>query len=171
MLRKLDKNFEFICLAVLLAVMTVLSFANVVMRYFFRNPIFWSDEVCCYCLALSAFLCLPCSIRMRSAIRVDTFVALLPKGVQKFFAVICDVLMIIFLGVCVKGGLDVAANAARISQKSPALQIPVAYIYYFMTFCFALAILRSVQSILSSASSAAGDGDMKDGDNEGGKEN
>ena len=82
-LRKLDKNFEFVCLAGLLIVMTVLSFANVVMRYFFRNPIFWSDEICCYCLALSAFICLPCSIRYKTAIRVDTFVTLLPKFLQR----------------------------------------------------------------------------------------
>ena len=146
-LRKLDKNFEFFCLAGLLIIMTVLSFANVVMRYFFKAPIFWSDEVCCYCLALSAFLCLPCSIRYKSAIRVDTFVTLLPKFLQKFLMVVCDVIMIAFLLWCVKGGVDVAGIAAKINQKSPALQIPVAYFYYFMTFCFCLAIFRSVQSI------------------------
>ena len=146
-LRKLDKNFEFVCLAGLLIVMTLLSFSNVVMRYFFKAPIFWSDEVCCYCLALSAFLCLPCSIRYKSAIRVDTFVALLPKFLQKLLSVVCDIIIVVFLGWCVKGGMDVAAIAARISQKSPALQIPVAYFYYFMTFCFVLAIFRSIQSI------------------------
>ena len=147
-IRKLDKNFEFFCLAGLLIIMTVLSFANVVMRYFFKAPIFWSDEVCCYCLALSAFLCLPCSIRYKSAIRVDTFVTLLPKFLQNLLSVICDVIIIAFLCVCVKGGYDVAGIAARIHQKSPALQIPVAYFYWFMTFCFALGIVRSIQSII-----------------------
>ena len=143
----LDKNFEFICLAVLLAVMTVLSFANVVMRYCFRAPIFWSDEVCCYCLALSAFFCLPASIRYRTAIRVDTLTAVLPRSVQKVLQIVCDVIMIVFLAICVKGGIDVAANAAKIAQKSPALQIPVSLLYTIMTFCFLLAIFRSVQVI------------------------
>ena len=146
-LNKLDKNFEFICLAVLLAVMTVLSFANVVMRYCFRAPIFWSDEVCCYCLALSAFFCLPASIRYRTAIRVDTLTAVLPRSVQKVLQIVCDVIMIVFLAICVKGGIDVAANAAKIAQKSPALQIPVSFLYVIMTFCFLLAIFRSVQVI------------------------
>ena len=146
-LRKLDKNFEFVFLAGLLIIMTVLSFANVVMRYFFKAPIFWSDEICCYCLALSAFVCLPCSIRYKSAIRVDTFVTLLPKFLQKLLLVACDAIMVVFLCWCVKGGVDVAAIAARINQKSPALQIPVAYFYWFMTFCFGLAIFRSLQSI------------------------
>lgn len=146
-LKKLDKNFEFICLAVLLAIMTVLSFANVVMRYCFKAPIFWSDEVCCYCLALSAFFCLPASIRYRTAIRVDTLTAVLPRSVQKVLQIICDVIMIVFLAICVKGGIDVAANAAKIAQKSPALQIPVSLLYMIMTFCFLLAIFRSVQVI------------------------
>ena len=144
----LDKNFEYFCLAALLVVMTVLSFTNVIMRYCLLSPIYWSDEVCCYCLALSAFFCLPCSIRYRSAIRVDTFVALLPKAVQKVFNVVCDVIMIAFLGICVKGGIDVAASAAKIAQKSPALQIPVEYLYHIMTFCFVLAIVRSIQVIV-----------------------
>ncbi|MBR1407444.1 MAG: TRAP transporter small permease [Clostridia bacterium] len=127
--------------------MTVLSFANVVMRYCFKAPIFWSDEVCCYCLALSAFFCLPASIRYRTAIRVDTLTAVLPRSVQKVLQIICDVIMIVFLAICVKGGIDVAANAAKIAQKSPALQIPVSLLYMIMTFCFLLAIFRSVQVI------------------------
>ena len=146
-LKKLDKNLELVCLAVLLAIMTVLSFANVVMRYCFRAPIFWSDEVCCYCLALSAFFCLPCSIRYRSAIRVDTFTSVLPRPVQRVLQIICDIIMVFFLCLCVKGGLDVAANAAKIAQKSPALQIPVSALYRIMTFCFVLSILRTCQVV------------------------
>lgn len=144
----LDKNFEYFCLAVFLVIMTVLSFANVIMRYFFHNALSWSDEVCCYCLTLSAFFCLSCSIRHRNAIRVDTFTAMLPEKVQKILNYVCDVIMILFMILCVKGGLDVAANAAEINQKSPALQIPVAWLYYVMTFCFVLGIVRCVQSII-----------------------
>lgn len=144
-LKKLDKNFELVCLAILLMIMTVLSFTNVVMRYCFKAPIYWSDEVCCFSLALSAFFCLPYSIRWRTAIRVDTFASAMPKGVQRVLQLVCDVIMLVFLGLCVKGGIDVAGNAARISQKSPALQIPVSFLYSVMTFCFILAIFRTVQ--------------------------
>lgn len=141
----LDKNFEYFCLAGLLIIMTVVSAVNVVMRYFFTRPIFWSDEVCCYCLALSAFLCLPCSIRYRTAIRVDTLTSILPKQVQKVLSLICNIIMIGFLGFCVKGGIGIAIAAANLSQKSPALRLPVEIMYYATTFCFILAIVRTVQ--------------------------
>ncbi len=144
----LDKNFEYFCLAVFLVIMTVLSFANVIMRYFFHHALSWSDEVCCYCLALSAFFCLSCSIRHRSTIRVDTVTSMLPQNIQKWINHICNVIMIVFMVLCVKGGIDVAANAAKVNQKSPALQVPVAWFYYIMTFCFVLSIVRLIQVII-----------------------
>ena len=147
-LKWLDKNFEYLFLAFFLIVMTILSFVNVILRYVFKQPLSWSDEICCYCLALSAFFCLSCSIRQRSSIRVDTLTTILPKNVQKWLNVVCGVIMIVFMCLCVWGGLEVAANAASVSQKSPALQIPVAALYYVITFCFVLSILRQVQAII-----------------------
>ena len=48
----LDKNLELVILAIMLAVMCCLSFANVIMRYAFHHALTWSDEICCYLLAL-----------------------------------------------------------------------------------------------------------------------
>lgn len=141
----LDKNLEYICLAGLLIIMTVLSFTNVILRYVFKAPLSWSDEVCCYCLALSAFITLPCAIRTRVVISVDTLTTLLPEGIKKVLSTICHVLMIAFLFFCVKGSLDLAANAVSVNQTSPALGIPVGYLYYFVAGCFVLAIGRTIQ--------------------------
>ena len=70
---------------------------------------------------------------------------MLPKVAQRILQVVCDVIMLAFLGICVKGGIDLVGNAAKIAQKSPALQIPVHILYGVMTFCFVLAIFRTVQ--------------------------
>lgn len=146
-LKWLDKNFEYVCLAILLIIMTMLSFANVVLRYCFNSSFSWSDEVCCYCLALSAFFCLPCSIRFGSAIKVDTFVTMLGKKAQCIMSIVCDVVMGVFFVICTKGGVDIAAKALRAHQKSPALQAPVAMFYYVVAFCFILAIVRTIQTL------------------------
>lgn len=148
LIRWLDKNFELAVLAVMLAVMSVLSFVNVIMRYFFHNALSWSDEICCYCLALSAFFALSCSIRMGTGIRVDTFVTILPSGAQKVLEGICGVIMLVFLGFLLKGTLEITANASKIGQASPALRIPLAYLYGSMAFAVVLAMLRYVQSMV-----------------------
>ena len=79
---------------------------------------------------------------------MDTLVTVLPQRVKKILSLVCDVIMVVFLGVCIKGGVDVALNSASINQKSPALQIPVVWLYGVMTFFFALSILRTVEVVI-----------------------
>lgn len=144
-LKWLDKNLEICCMAILLLIMTVLSFANVVMRYCFSNALSWSDEICCYCLAISAFLSLPATIRNGSMIRVDTFTTMLSKSAQKVIAAVCTVIVTVFSALMVKGGIDLIMVTQKTGQRSPALQVPVAIFYWMMTICFVLAIARGIQ--------------------------
>lgn len=146
----LDKNFELMILAFLLAVMSVLSFTNVIMRYCFHNALSWSDEICCYCLALSAFFSLPCAIRMGTSIQVDTFITMVPKSVRKVLEQVCNVMMIGFLALLLKGTFGIIGNAAKVGQASPALRIPLAQIYSIMAFAIMLGIVRYVQAIVLS---------------------
>lgn len=147
-LKWLDRNLEIACMAVILAVMTVLSFANVVMRYCFGSALSWSDEVCCYGLAISAFISLPATIRLRRMIRVDTFTVMLSKKLQKWIGILCNVIILGFSGLCVKGSLDLIAVTVKTGQRSPALQIPVAYFYEVMMVCFVLAMIRAVEVLV-----------------------
>lgn len=145
----LDKNFELVILAVFLLIMSLLSFTNVIMRYCFHHALSWSDEVCCYCLALSAFFCLPCAVRMGTSIRVDTFTTLLPGRIEKILKIVCNVVMIGFLVWLFRGVVVIIQNAAKINQASPALQIPLAYLYGIMGFAVALAVFRYIQATLA----------------------
>ncbi len=147
-LKWLDRNFEICCMAILLAIMTILSFTNVVMRYFFNNALSWTDEVCCYCLAISAFLSLPATIRNKSMIRVDTFTTMLSKPTQRIISIICTILVVVFSTFLIVGGFELIAVTAKTGQRSPALQIPVANIYWVMTICFILAVLRGIQVLI-----------------------
>ncbi len=147
-LKWLDKNLEIGCMAVLLIIMTALSFTNVVLRYGFSSALSWSDEVCCYCLAISAFLSLPATIRNRSMIRVDTFMMMFSMRVQKVVSIVCTLLMGVFCTVLTGGAFRLLAVTVRSGQRSPALQIPVAYFYRAMTCCFILAVIRAVQVVV-----------------------
>lgn len=147
-LKWLDKNFEICCMALLLVVMTVLSFANVVMRYCFNNALSWSDEVCCYCLALSAFFSFPATIRNRTMLRVDTFTTMLSKSTQKVITIVCTVIVVLFSALLFKGGLDLIAVTMKTGQRSPALQMPVAYLYWVMTLCFIWSVFRGIQVVV-----------------------
>ena len=143
----LEKNFELMILAIMLVVMSCLSFANVIMRYCFHNALSWSDEVCCYCLALSAFFSLPCAVRLGVSIKVDTFTSMISKSVQRVLGLICDVVMVVFLCWLLKGTAEIITNAAAVNQASPALGIPIANVYSVMAFGIFLGILRYIELI------------------------
>ena len=144
----IEKNFELGVLAVLLGIMSVLSFANVIARYVFHNAIFWSDEICCFCLSLSAFFALPASIRLGVSIKVDTFTSILSRPLQKILTLICNVIMLIFLGLLTKGTFECMSKAIESKQASPALHIPMSVMYFLMGIAVILAILRYIQYII-----------------------
>lgn len=148
MLSWLDKHFEHMLLAVLLVVLTVLSFMNVILRYAFQMGLSWSDEVCKYALVLSGFISVPCWIRYGQGIRVDAIVGMLPQKIKGVLLYVTDVLMVGFLGFMARGAVDMARSCAQINQKSPALQLPMAWLYGIIAFTFVLAIVRYVQIIL-----------------------
>ncbi|MGN1142161.1 MAG: TRAP transporter small permease [Oliverpabstia sp.] len=147
-LKWLDKHFEHVVLAVLLVVLTVLSFGNVIMRYVLKSGISWSDEVCKYALVLSGFFSIPCWIRYNTGIRVDALVELLPKKVRTVLLYLTDIMMIILLGVMAKGAIELVKTSMSVNQKSPALQIPMAYLYGTVAFTFILAIFRYIQMMI-----------------------
>lgn len=144
----IEKNLELGVLAVFLGIMSVLSFANVIARYVFHNAIFWSDEICCFCLSLSAFFALPASIRMGVAIKVDTFTSILSKSFQKTLSFICNVIMVIFLTLLSKGTFECMSKAIESKQASPALHIPMSVLYFIMGMAVILAIFRYIQYIV-----------------------
>lgn len=148
MLQWLDKHFEHTLLAVLLVVLTALSFMNVVLRYAFQSGLSWSDEVCKYSLVLSGFISMPCWIRYHQGIRVDAVVVMLPERIKTILLYATDVLMIGFLVFMTKGAVDMAASCAQINQKSPALQLPMAYLYGIIAFTFVLSIVRYLQAMV-----------------------
>ena len=145
LLKWLDKHLEHVILAALLMILTALSFFNVVLRYAFRSGISWSDELCRYCLILSGFFSIPCWIRYQTGIKVDAVTALLPKRAKGNLTLITNVIMIAFLGFMCRGTWLTIRDAASVGQKSPALQMPMVYLYDAVMVAFVLAIIRYLQ--------------------------
>lgn len=162
-LKWLDRHFEHTVLAVLLVVLTVLSFMNVVMRYGFQSGLSWSDEVCKYSLVLSGFFSMPCWIRYNNGIRVDALMGMLPEKIRQFFVYLTDLLMIGFLCFLTKGAVDMVESCARIQQKSPALQLPMAYLYGIIAFTFVLSVIRYIQIMVLKHKSIEGREEMEGG--------
>lgn len=93
-------------IAAALAVMVVLVFGNVVMRYAFNSGITVSEEVSRWLFIWGTFLGALVALRERAHLGVDMLVGRLPAWGKKVCMLATHVLMLVILAMLFKGALD-----------------------------------------------------------------
>lgn len=104
-IQALTRLLEYL-IAAALALMVVLVFGNVVMRYAFNSGITVSEEVSRWLFIWSTFLGALVALRERAHLGVDMLVARLPAWGKKACMLATHVLMLVILGMLFKGALD-----------------------------------------------------------------
>ncbi|MET1030502.1 TRAP transporter small permease, partial [Domibacillus tundrae] len=102
-MNKISRYFENtlnIFMAVALAVMVVLVFGNVVLRYAFNSGITWSEEMSRYLFIWLTFLGAIGAFKNKEHLGVDMLVKRLPNKMKRLVIVISD-LMILFVLILV----------------------------------------------------------------------
>jgi len=139
------QKFIEVFLTILLVAMTVLTFYQVVLRYAFNKAPSWSEElVRFYCMV--KFLAAAVGIREGSHLGIDALTHILPGSVNKVLQIISFVLISAFGGVLIYAGIPVVAMTH--TQPSPALGIPMSYIYIALPLMGILLIYYSVIEII-----------------------
>jgi TRAP-type C4-dicarboxylate transport system permease small subunit len=80
----------------LVVVMMLLTTVSVVLRYFFRAPIFWSVEICQYLLLWSFFLGVGYTTAVGGHVRVDMLLNRLSAKNRKFLDIVTLSMSIVF---------------------------------------------------------------------------
>lgn len=96
------KNLDAIVTSITLGLCVVLVNANVIMRYFFNNPIRWSEEVVTSLFVWTVFIGSAYAYRNHSHLGVDVLVKLFPEKVRKvvdFIIAVLEMLVLIMLTV------------------------------------------------------------------------
>ena len=93
-------------IALLLAAMTVITFANVVARYVFNDNILWALEVTVYLFAWLVLLGASYAVKKHIHIGVDVLVANVPPLARKVLTVIAVLCCLAFSLLLLKGSWD-----------------------------------------------------------------
>lgn len=93
-LRVIVNRLEEGILAFLLALMTLLTFIQVVLRYVFNSGIFWSLEATTYSFAALVLIGMSYGVRTKTHIAVDLFTRRMPRKMRRIVNVIA-------VGACV----------------------------------------------------------------------
>lgn len=128
------------------ALMGVVLFIQIVMRYIFNHPLIWSEELARYLFIWMAFIGIGYGVKYDLHIKMEAFLAIFPKKVQKVVVIITEVVAIIFMGLVLVPGFQFAIHTGHV--PSSAMGIPMYWIYFAFPVGILLGMLRMVISVL-----------------------
>lgn len=152
----------FVTLLVLTA--TVVAVVQVVARYVFNNSLYWSEELILYSLITMSFLTMGMGVRYASHISVEAVYAIAGPRMARALQAGAACLGLIFAGVLIYYGSQLSMNTMRMGQLSPAMRVPVGYVYMIIPLAGGFMVLRYLlilQFLLSGRDYAAPEVDIK----------
>ena len=144
--RKFLDNFEGYCCVLFLAVMSVVVFIQVVFRWIGAS-LPWTEELSRYLLVWTTFMGGAYGVKTRAHIGVEAFTLLMPKKVKRVLAIIVMVCGIILCGIIFNFGVQLTQLNFRIMQLTPAMRMPIAYMYLAIPIGMGCFILRYIINI------------------------
>ena len=144
----------FLCLA--LTVMTAVTFVEVVRRYFLGFSYVWAEELVRFLLVWVTFLGGSAAFYTGNLIYFDMATSKLSPRAQLVQGMVVGLLLFVILGVFFKYGLSYAMSKPIQFQRSPGMNLPMAYVYIsipvgmgLMLFYNLCAMLRLIRAALN----------------------
>lgn len=129
----------------LFAMLCVVVFGEVVARYLFNHPFFWSDEVTVYTFTWVAFLGSALALRDNRHIGISFFVEKLPRGAQGALGILADVIVLAFLGLFLVQSVKFCRMNHTVASIS--LQIPLSFVSASVVVMNVLMIWYTLESL------------------------
>ena len=144
MFRALDRFLAFVTPSAM-AVIVLLVFINVAMRYLLNSGLTWSEEIAVNLFVWVIFLGAILAALENAHIRVDLLTNRLSKRMQKRFLVAANICVLFSMGVLISGGIEVVEVTQR--NVSAATGIPFSYISVsLVVFSVAIVLITLYQT-------------------------
>ena len=99
-------NIEETAIAILLGLMTMITFANVIARYFFNDNILWQLEATVFLFAWLVLFGVSYCVKITAHLGVDVVINELGPGMRKIFGLLTVAVCLVFCLLMLKGGWD-----------------------------------------------------------------
>ena len=145
-LRKVLDTFLVWAVCILTTVLLVVMSAQVIWRYVFNDPIYWSEELARYLFVWLTFLAASMAFRDHKHMAVDLIQPFLGPVARRWqHAIITGILAVFFIIVLV-----VAPEILSITldQPSASLSIPIALLYLSFPFSIFIMLLYLVMDLV-----------------------
>ena len=111
-------SFEETAIAVLLGLMTVLTFTNVILRYFFNSSLIWGLEVVLVLFAWLVLFGIAYGFKITAHLGVDAIINLFDSRTRRILGLISALLCIVYALLVLKGAWDYWAPFADLPKTT-----------------------------------------------------
>lgn len=111
-------EFEETAIAVLLGLMTLVTFINVVLRYGFNTGLIWGLEMTTFLFAWLVLFGISYAVKVTAHLGVDAIINLLSPRIRRAVALVAAAVCIIYALLVLKGAWDYWANFANLPQTT-----------------------------------------------------
>lgn len=113
---RIINSFEETAIALILGLMTALTFINVILRYGFNSSIYWGLEASLSLFAWLVLFGMSYAVKVTAHLGVDAIIGMAPKRTQRIMALVSAVLCLIYAFLLLKGAWDYWAPFAGFEQ-------------------------------------------------------
>ena len=146
-LRFLDENIEKMLCVIALALMSAVIVAQVFCRYVLNSSLSWSEELARYLFIWMIYIGISYGVKLDKHICVDAVYSFAPKSIKRYYAIIGYLLFLLFAVAMVYFGILVVGMQISSGQVSPAMGLPMQYVYAAPVVGMVLTVVRLVQKI------------------------
>ncbi|NEU31993.1 TRAP transporter small permease [bacterium LRH843] len=139
-----DKYIEEIILVPLFSVMVLSIGSQVFMRKFLNSSLAWSEELARYCFIWLVFIGISYAAKHRKHINVNILPEKLFKNILPF---ISTGFFLVFAIIVIIYGSNIVDKLFGFKQISPALTIPMGFIYLAAPVGMLLTVFRLIQNL------------------------
>jgi C4-dicarboxylate transporter DctQ subunit len=133
-------------MAFALALMTVLTFVQVILRYFFHSSLVWSLEATTYTFGWLIVVGMAYGVRTRTHIAVDLLTRALAPGARRFAAALAFAASLAYCGLMAYGSARYVSGLAELGHTAQDIPLPRWLLASILPLGFALLMLRLIQA-------------------------
>jgi len=149
MFKKIDDHFEEVILVFLMSSMSLLIIAQIFMRYVMNSSLTWSEELARYMFVWLTYIGVAYGVKKNSHVCVEAIVAIFPFKIKLLTYLIAQFLFLLFSCLMIYEGMVLSIKILSFGQLSPALGIPMGYVYLAPAFGFVVVFIRLFQNIFT----------------------
>ncbi|RDW22153.1 TRAP transporter small permease [Oceanobacillus arenosus] len=143
----LDEHLEESLLIVLSTVMTASITIQVFMRYALNSSLTWSEELARYCFIWLVYIGISYGVKTQKHIKVDVVLQFMKNKQKIILGLIANLIFLAFSLLVIVYGYDIAQQLLGWGQTSPALHVPMGFVYMATPVGFAITSIRLIQQI------------------------